>query len=59
MGAILLILYFTLLTIGLVYAAGGWGLGIGVILLLAYLLAREVASSHVFDGDAQASSPKR
>ena len=45
MGALFALLFFAALAI----ATGGWGFGIVAIVFLAYLLAREIRSAHVFD----------
>lgn len=51
MGAVILLIYFALLTVGLAYTAGVWGLGIAAIVLLAYVVARELTGSRVIEAE--------
>lgn len=51
MASIVMLVYFVGLTAALTYAAGGWGLGLAGVMLVAYLLVREFAQSHVLDDE--------
>lgn len=45
MGAMFVLLFFAALAV----ATGGFGFGAVALVLLAYVLAREIRSAHVFD----------